>query len=363
MAGGRGLQVGVVGLALAGAFLPVDPVTVERWFSTGVYPPAQSVITSISNAVPFALLDVFTIAAVVALLVTLVAAVREIRRRRSVAPALRAGWRLLVAAAAIYLAFLALWGFNYRRVGIADRLVVQPGTPTMDDVATLGIQAAEQLNALYSRAHERGWRHDEWLDEGLRSAFHDVQRVLTDAPPAQVGRLKRTMYGPYFRWTGVDGMVNPLALEVLANPDLLPFERPFVAVHEWAHLAGYADEAAANFIAWVTCMRGDVATQYSGWLYLYWQVQGEVDADHRDRISQVLDAGPRADVNAIAERLRQGQRPQLRRVSWLAYDRYLKANRVEEGVRSYGAVITLILRASFEDGWLPVRRPDVEPSS
>ena len=27
---------------------------------------------------------------------------------------------------------------------------------------------------------------------------------------------------------GVDGMVNPFALEVLRNPDLLPFEVPFV---------------------------------------------------------------------------------------------------------------------------------------
>ncbi len=41
---------------------------------------------------------------------------------------------------------------------------------------------------------------------------------------------------------------------------------------------------------------------------------------------------------------------------WRVYDRYLKANRVEEGVRSYGAVVTLILRARFEPGWVPVRR-------
>ena len=43
---------------------------------------------------------------------------------------------------------------------------------------------------------------------------------------------------PFFTWTGVDGMINPLALESIVHPDLLPFERPFVLAHEWAHLAG-----------------------------------------------------------------------------------------------------------------------------
>ena len=37
------------------------------------------------------------------------------------------------------------------------------------------------------------------------------------------------------------------------------------------------------------------------------------------------------------------------------YDQYLKANRVEAGVRSYGLVVTLILRARFDEEWKPVQ--------
>jgi hypothetical protein len=151
-------------------------------------------------------------------------------------------------------------------------------------------------------------------------------------------------------------MVNPFALEVLANPDLLPYERPFVAAHEWAHLAGYADESEANFVGWLTCVRADPPSQYSGWLSLYWQIAGELGAAERMRLWDALQAGPRADVQAIVERLRRGQLPLLRNASWRVYDQYLRANRVEEGIRSYGQVITLLLRARFEDGWVPVRR-------
>jgi hypothetical protein len=259
-------------------------------------------------------------------------------------------------AAAGYLVFLVLWGFNYRRLPMAERLVVDREPPSSEAVARLGVEAASRMNALYADAHRTGWSTEEWRSRSLRRAFEDVQRALSDAPPAEPGRLKRSLLGTYFRWTGVDGMVNPFALEVLAHPDLLPFERPFVAAHEWSHLAGYANETDANFVGWLTCVRADVPAQYSGWLALYWQVNGEIDDSGRARLREALQAGPRADVDAIVARLRRAQLPWLRTAGWAVYDQYLKANRVEEGVRSYGVMVTLILRARFEDGWTPVRR-------
>jgi hypothetical protein len=171
------------------------------------------------------------------------------------------------------------------------------------------------------------------------------------------------VFGPYFRWTSVDGMVNPFGLEVLANPDLLPFERPFVAAHEWSHLAGYADEAEASFVGFLTCMRAGVPARYSGWLFMYWQVSGNVDAADRARVADALGAGPRRDIEAIAERLRRGELPWLRAAGWRVYDQYLKANRVEDGVRSYGAVVTLILRARFAPDWIPIRQTAAPPAS
>jgi hypothetical protein len=94
---------------------------------------------------------------------------------------------------------------------------------------------------------------------------------------------------------------------------------------------------------------------------LYWQIAGELPADARAALAQALTAGPRDDLAAIAARLRRGDLPVLRRASWMVYDSYLKANRVEAGVRSYGEVVTLILRARFEDGWRPLRRASALP--
>lgn len=350
------VELGTVGLALAVAFTPVEPDVIERWFSAGIYPPIQRQVTPLSNLLPFAVLDVLTIAACAAVLTALMRSVRTSWQTRQVWPVLRTFVHLTTAAALVYLAFLVLWGFNYRRLPMTERLLVQPGAPASQAVTNLGIEAATQLNALYEDAHQIGWGEAPLENETFRGAFAAAQRALSDAAPAVPGRLKRTLFGPYFRWTSVDGMVNPFGLEVLVNSDLLPYERPFVAGHEWAHLAGYADESEASFVGWLACMRADVPARYSGWLFLYWQVNGEVDAAARARLMEALGAGPRRDVEAIVERVRRGQLPWLRAAGWQVYDQYLKANRVEEGVRSYGAVVTLILRARFEPGWIPVRR-------
>ena len=338
------------------ALAPLPPALVENLFSTRFYPRIQHLLTPLSNLLPVALFDALVLAGSIALVAALVRATRAAFRDRRVKPVLSALGHVAAGAALAYLVFLLLWGFNYRRMPMQERLSVSAGVPTSDAVMELGREAVRKINELHDSAHAAGWPAAEWRDASLRAAFRDVQRMLSDAPPAEPGRLKWTIFGPYFRWTSVDGMVDPFALEVLANPDLLPWERPFVAAHEWAHLAGYADEAEANFVGWLTCVRGSVPAQYSGWLYLFWQISGEVSAADRAILSRELAAGPRRDVNAIAERLRRGQLPLLRNASWVVYDKYLRANRVEEGIRSYGQVVTLILRARFEDGWVPVRR-------
>ena len=161
---------------------------------------------------------------------------------------------------------------------------------------------------------------------------------------------------PFFRWAGVTGMINPFGLETIVFPDLLPFERPFVLAHEWSHIAGIADEGEANFVGWLTCVRADVPSQYSGWMHLYWQIAGELRADHRARLWEAVEPGPRRDVEAIVERIRRGQLPLLRSASWRVYDQYLRANRVEEGIRSYGEVLRLLLGTRFTEDGTPVRR-------
>ena len=98
-------------------------------------------------------------------------------------------------------------------------------------------------------------------------------------------------------------MVNPFSLEVLVNRDVLPFERPFVAAHEWGHLAGRADESEASFVGWLACMHGPPAARYSAWISLYGAIAGGLPRDERAAVGEALADGPRRDLRALAERI------------------------------------------------------------
>jgi hypothetical protein len=345
----------VVVLALLAGVAPIDSRLVEQWYSTGIYPAIQQILTPISNLVPFALLDVLLVLALCTAVIMLVRGFLQARRKKAWRPILITLVRLAATGAVIYLAFLAVWGLNYRRVPMVARLVLDRAA-SPEAILELGRTAVRQLNALHSSAHAEGWRTSPWRERRMRDAFAEVLVRLSDATPAVPGRLKSSLLGPYFRWTTVDGMINPFGLEAIANPDLLPFEQPFVAAHEWAHLAGYADESEASFVGFLTCVRAAAPAAYSGWLFLHWQINSEVSAADRRELAAALQEGPRRDLAAIAERLRSGEVPLLRDAGWRVYDQYLKANRVEEGVRSYGLVLTLLTRARFQDRWIPVRR-------
>jgi hypothetical protein len=149
-------------------------------------------------------------------------------------------------------------------------------------------------------------------------------------------------------------MTDPIFLEVILNPDVLQIERPFVLAHEWAHLAGYADESEANFVAWLTCIRGDPLAQYSGWVSTYGHAVGGVPREAR-RSLQPLESGPRDDLRAISARYNRSS-PRVRAAARDVYDGYLRANRVAEGIGSYDAVLRLMLGTRFDPEWTPRSR-------
>lgn len=337
----------LVVLAVAGAVLPLPQHLIEERYSRGIYPALQSVVTPLSNRVPLPLLD---IAAAVTLLGAVVLFWRSVRARglrRTLSPA---ALGILTAAAVIYLVFLATWGFNYQRLPLEEKLDFQSGRVKREAAAHLYATAVQHVNAGYAAAHAVPLR-----TETLEAAFVDTQHVLGSRRLAEPGRAKHSLLQVYFRWTAISGMTVPGFLEVILNRDLLPYEVPFTLMHEWAHLAGYADESEANFFAWLACVRSaDPLLQYSGWLETVGLAGQGVPRSSRQTLAR-LDEGPRQDLLAISQRVGRAS-PRALTVSRGVYDSYLKANRVEEGIRSYDAALGLVLGTTFGENWRPMLR-------
>ena len=345
-------------LILAAAIVALAPLprhTVERAYSRGVYPIIQPKLTALTNSTSFAWFDavlLLTVGAIVVLWMT------RLRKRKTGIARTLGGLVLDTGAivALLYLWFLGAWGLNYQRQPLREQLDFQENRITREALRDLAGRTVNSLNMLHRSAHTAGWPELAATSDALNAAFVQAQRDLALPWTAQSARPKLTLLNFYFTRVSIDGMTNPFFLETLTNQTLLPFERAATVAHEWSHLAGYADESEANFVGWLVCMRGTEPFQYSGWLSLYGTIFNALPKSDRDEIGAQLDQGPRTDLQAISARIRRYQIRAASRAGYALYDRFLKANRVEAGVRSYGEVLRLLLGTRFNEDGSPVLR-------
>lgn len=346
------MRAALVVAAVGAALVPTPAPAVERFYSTGAYLAFQPLLTSAANLVPFALLDALICGTVLVLAIKAVPNARDGWARTS----LQLLRRTAVWGAALYLVFLSVWGLNYRRVPLADKLRFESSAVTSDAARDFAYLAADELQRLHEPAHRGGWPASGVPGPSLAAGFATTLEQLGVPRGVTVGRPKRTALDWFFRRSGVDGMIDPFFLETLVATRLLPFERPSVVAHEWSHLAGFADEGEANFVGWLTCLHGSPGDQYSGWLFLYGEVVSGLRPRESAEVLAKLAPGPRADLQAIAARLRREVDPRLATAGGRVYDRYLKANRIAVGVASYAQVVRLALGVRFADGWSPQLR-------
>ncbi len=339
---------------------PWPPALIDTVYSRGLYRWGQSMLTTISNLTPWTWFDVIVAAAVVFAVRRLIVLVRSGRGGNWGAAASEGARRALRAAGYGLLAFLLCWGLNYRRTPLMTVLAPTPvPTATVDDLRQLAIDASSLAARTRPSARRQLLGYDD-IATILPVPFNQALARVGRPRLAVTGYPKYTMFTPFFTRAGVTGMVDPFALESLVHPDLLPFERPFVLAHEWGHLAGFADEAEASAIGWSACMSGGDPLVYSASMYLLVEAGGALPRRMWQDVLTQTDSGVRDDLDALAARLKLIQ-PAVQATSFRVYDRYLKANSVEDGVRSYSRALQLILLPVLRDQLNGLRSDPIGP--
>jgi hypothetical protein len=258
-----------------------------------------------------------------------------------------------------YLWFIAAWGANYRRAPMTDLVDFDAARVTPGAVVALNEVAIGELQRLRPGlpADLRDWPDRRRMAAGMHAALSRGTTLLGLPAPIVPGRPKTSLLDPYFTRAGVSGMTDPFFLETLLASNLLPFEVPAVLAHEWGHLAGLARESDASFFGIVVCLQGGESARYSAWLDVFARTLPARGREDRRAAVARLPEGVRADLRAMAERSARDQVRAVSEAAWRTYDTYLRAQRVESGVRNYGEVVRLLAGTRFESGWAPVLRP------
>jgi len=341
--------------AVALAWQP-NAAWIERAYANGAYPAWERVAFVLTNPLPWSLGDVAGLLGAVAIAWRIVVYARS-RRRRS----LHAFGMLVFDVAAIAglyaIWFETSWGWNYARAPIEARVAFDASRVTPAAAARLRTRAMAEMNALAAPAHARAATP---LDlGGLREAWLPAVQRAGDEWSPQAGPAKPTIANPFMEATGTSGFINPLTLNTQLAGDVLWFEHPFDQAHEWSHVAAYAREDEANYLAVIACLRSpDPVMRYSGWFELFLYLPQKQHYDRREFVPLVWQ-----DFQGIRRRDAHHVNVLLAHWTWRTYNVYLKSNRIASGVANYNEVTRLILGVPLDAQGLPVAAHDVESSA
>jgi hypothetical protein len=316
-----------------------------------MYPVLSSLLSCLSGAAPFSVAEIGVFAGISWLVSRLVRVLRSARSK---------GWRsaglagladVALVAGVLALAFVLLWGLNYRRLPFAVSAGLDASPASKDELRGLA-------TALALRTNE--------LREGITE---DAQGVMT-TPGGPRGVLERTRAGfeaagahyPTLRgsclrpkpllvsgilsWLGLTGIYSPFTGEANVNVSAPASEIPFSASHEAAHQRGFAREDEANFVAYLACrFHPDRDFNYAGFLAASIHASNALVAADRDAwtaVEATRSPGVRRDLRALRAWAERHEGP-VSRTSERVNDAYLRSQGQAEGVRSYGRMVDLLL--------------------
>ncbi len=255
--------------------------------------------------------------------------------------------RLITSLVIIAGLFLLTWGLNYNRLALEDVLALSDYQASQEDLEAL---SEYLLNIMQQTQLEAAARISADVDTALQAGRTSLQTViweLTDQRVTLPTQPKYTLPGLLMRSGNAIGVVSPWLLEAHVDGALpAPFAL-MVSLHEFVHLAGYAGEADADFLAVVAGLRADnPLMRYSAALTLFrslaWRLPQTSYRELYDRLPQQA----RADLSerrAVSARYRMPhwfQSAQIR-----VYDSYLRSQGVEAGIADYGRMVNWLTQA------------------
>lgn len=334
-------------IAILNLMLRRNPQVVERYYSNSVNKAIRQLLSFIAGIFPFSVAEFLVFVLLIILLALLINLIIKIRKGGFINGLLN----ITAYISILYVLFMLLWGFNYNRLSFDKIAGLKIQNSTEKELYNLCDNLIAKANRLRAKVKENpegvmitlgGYK------ETLQRAVKGYEKVSVIYPElsGKYGQPKPLLLSEKMCYTGITGIYMPYTGEPNVNISTPDFEIAFTAAHEMAHQRGFAREDEANYIAYLVCtMNEDVDFQYSGVIIALINSMNALAKQSTE------------DYNMLTKKYSPGLRRDLKYDYnfWSKYEgkaeklanninnNYLKSNGEQEGTRSYGKMVDLLL--------------------
>ncbi len=250
--------------------------------------------------------------------------------------------RTIALCGALLFLYTTNCGINYYGTSFSEYVGLNPGQYSREELKSLCCYLVEKVN---ENATDESYRRDgTWKAEGVKT----MEGLARDFPVLGgfYPQPKQVTVSWILSVQQLCGIYSPFTIEANFNGDMPNYNIPHTICHELSHLKGFMREDEANFIGYLACTESENQMfRYSGYL-TGWVYAGNAlaksDMDSYIELHKRLCGQAVADLeanNAFWDRY-EGK---VAEVSNQMNDTYLKINSQEDGVKSYGRMVDLML--------------------
>ena len=327
------------------------PEFTEKVYSRGIYKLIMQPVSLLTGLLPFSVAELALILLVIYIPIRLIYLIIKASRKGKGIILLRFLANIVLIGSLWFFIQVMVWNINYERLPYAELANINIQDSSVDDLEALCRWLVADTNKLREQVSEN--QDGIMLVEGgyksvLKRAYKGYEVIEQEYPflGGKYGPPKPVLLSRLMSHSNIIGIYSCLTGEANIDIDIPEMSLASTVMHEMAHQRGFAREDEANYIAYKTCMaHPDIDFKYSGSVMALQYSMNALYAESPDRYFDVASnysPGYRRDLEAEVKYWKQFQGI-TKEVANKMNDTYLKMNGQEDGVKSYGRMIDLLL--------------------
>lgn len=335
----------------------------ENIFVRGIYHPISQVISFVTGIIPFSLMEIGFVVLPIILVITGVLFFtklikRIINKRNALYFFTLSIVNIACLCSCLYFFYSVMCGVNYHRYPFAQIAGLKVEDSSVQELYDLTLSLSEKAGELrgtiaadeanitesgYIKVNQTGWK------AVAVTANKSYKKISSDYPELRgnYNLAKRVYNSEFMSRMEITGIFWPFTMEANVNIDVPQFSVPVTICHELAHQRGFMREDEANFIAYLVCRQSDdLVFQYSGVMLALSYAGNQLYKQSPELYNQLRATYTIEMTTDLREEYYYWAKFEdtiISAVSNTMNDSYLKANSQQDGVKSYGRMVDLLL--------------------